>query len=587
MKVFGAEHKSIAFILRHQMSTKENRSRTRSLVKVEPMTKDSIDIDSYITKTFDYIIGADLYNADGQNKPDNQNNMDEQTDYPDQTGIYNMVRQIYADPESKMVRPIITLSPDIAISSATISGTAERHLVRAGVTHNLNGTKVEGVDFTSDLCVLFVGSKLYLQTGYVQSSSISACQRSTMSNAMGLCGSFDDDSHDNHNDDNHMGSESFTKHRISITPSNVIYIVTEQIDDAEQAVLDMMRAKPMVFSLTDVRSKGISRIMKYVSQRFADKKIHTVLDLSAMSVFLAPATNRYFKHTDDKHTDPETDRSGLNRSEVLEIMKYVALLNAESRLEAFDLTNYNFATTQYKDIAHPANLITSKIMLDVLKCIADFTERSINIFDESSRFLIWKKIPTVFDLFGESDENNDNAETFDPIGWYILRQIDIGTRNELIERFEQIKKENDDTTADETDETDETDIGRMLKQYEYPIERFEIPDGDTMLDVLISVTCPAEQNLKSYMTAESYVDRCLVPGEKVNMAFELLATPEAIQILNREAAAIGEIDDVSDFADLDNTHNTQDTHNAQGIQETSDDEEYNSMLKLYESVKSG
>ena len=577
------------------MSTKENRSRTRSLVKVEPMIKDGIDIDSYITNTFDYVIKADLYNADSQNKPDDKDERDgqnEQTDHdhpdhpdhdhpdhPDQNGIYNIVRQIYADPESKMVRPIITLSPDIAISSATISGTAERHLVRSGVTHDLNGTKVEGVDFTSDLCVLFVGSKLYLQTGCVQ--SISDCQRSTMSNAMGLCGSFDN----NHDDDNRndhdyrTGSESFTQHRISITPSNVIYIVTDQIDDAEQAVLDMMHSKPMVFSLTDVRSKGIIRIMKYVGQKFYDKKIHAVLDLSALSVFLAPAANRSVR-PDAEHTDPDTDPSGLNRSEVLEIMKYVALLNAESRLEAFDLTNYNFATAQYKDIAHPANLITTKIMLDVLKCIADFTERSINIFDESSKFLIWKKIPTVFDLFGEPDENKP-AESFDPIGWYILRNIDIGTRSELIEWFEQLKKEDATEAADEADTANTSDIGHMLKQFEYPIQRFEIPDDHTMLDILISVTCPAEQNLKSYMTTGSYLDRCLVPGEKINMAFELLATPQAIQILNKEAAAIGEIDN---FDDLDDLNKTQDTRT--GVDENEDDAEYNSMLKTYNSLKS-
>lgn len=541
------------------MSSKENRSKSRSLMKIEPLNKNEIDVDSYITKEFDYVVKSDLYRAktgtEGETK----------------CFTYDLVRNISLDEKNKMVRPIITLSSDIAISSATLSGSAERHLIRSGVTQIVNGEKMDGIDFSTELCVLFISSGLHMYTNTYE--TFSDYRASTMSNAMGLCD---------------MTNGSFTNHRVNLDPKNVIYlgIKKDHIDTSEQNILEAMNIKPTLFTLEDIDTKGLDRIMKYVSKKFNDKKIHVVFDLASLKLDLAPATNRF-----------DSENKGLCREDVSTIMKYVVSFNENSQLEAFDLVNYNFSTTDkisdnnYKDLIHSANNITSKIMLDILKCICDFKERSVNIFNDESKFLIWRKIPNVSDLFNNNENSNNDTdndmdndtdnltgseEQIDPVGWYILRGMDIEMRNAVIEHFEKLKKDNEDKGKDNEDKeknkSDKDDISKRLEELEYPIERFEIKDGDEIIDTMISVTSPAEQNLKSYLTAQSFLERCLVPGEKVNMTFELLATPAAINSLNKEAIKSGEYDNIIMDDDLHENHNENNND---------EDKEYYEMLQEY------
>lgn len=508
------------------MTDLESRSKTRSLIKVESLFPNSIDVSEFITKEFDYIVKTDLYNHDGK------------------CLTYDFMRTIAQDERTQIQRPLIVLSPDTAVSSATISGNAERHMHRTGVKDNLNGKTVDGIDFQSDLCVLYISSKLGLCTESYD--GISSYQRSVMSNAIGLT------------------SQSFTKHNLNIDPGNVIYlgIRSDLIEDDEQNALDSMSRRPLIFDLERIRSKGINRIMNFVRNRFKNKKVQIVFDMSAIDISLAPSVFRYRAvsiedeetGTNRVETPEEISHNfrGLNKDEVLEIMRYATMVKEDSNLEEFDLTGYNFSVEEYRDQAQPANLLTSKVMIDILKCVSDFTDHSINIFDESSRFLIWKKIPPVFD-------DNDDVGDLDRVGWYILRGVDLETRNSLISHFHQAKLETSSTTPSADQNADSSmsaeagvdfdkEIDRSLAELEYPIERFEFPDGDEVLDVLISVTSPMEQNLKSYYTATSYLDRCLLPGEKVNMTFELLATPSAIRTLNEQA----------DNADEDNGNNGDD-----------------------------
>jgi Arginase family len=496
------------------MTEPENRSQTRSLIKVESLLEEAIDVGDYITKKFDYEVKSDLYNHD------------------DKCVIYDLMREIALDKRNQIKRPMIIMSPDIAISSATLSGTAERHMTRTGISHDLNGAKVDGVEFNTELRVLYISSKFGLCNAAYE--GIQDYQRSVISNALGIT------------------LESFTNHNINLDPSNVIYlgIRKDLVEDSEQDALDNMEKKPMVFYLEDIRVKGMDRIMKFIKNRFKNHKVHVVFDLSVTSIELVPSAFRFSVDTSDPEgvdtieTEEEIRHKyrGLTREHVMSIMKVVSTFKLNKNLEAFDLVGYNFSVNEYRAQAHAGNTISSKLMIDVLKCVSDFTEHSINIFNESSKFLIWKKVPSVF-------ADDEVAETPDDlIGWYILRNIDLNTRNELISHFDQIKIQNDNAPTSEDNSEDKSEgestekpIDSQMKSMQYPVERFEFPDDDgSVLDVLVSVTSPAEQNLKSYYTARSYLDRCLMPGEKVNMTFELLATPSAIQTLNKDAERLND-----------------------------------------------
>ena len=581
------------------MTEVENRSKTRSLIKVEPIVKNAIDVSEFITKKFDYVIKSDLYNHNGM------------------CLMYDMMREIALDKKNKMIRPIIMLSPDRSIVSATISGNGERHMTRTGVKHDIRGELVEGIDFESELRVLVISPYLSMLTD--EFDGLESYQRSIMSNAMGLT------------------AQSFTKHRVNINPANVIYlgIRSDLIDGTEQGMLETMKVKPMIFDLDRIRERSIDRIMSFVANRFRDQKVHVVFDMSAIDISLAPSVFRYTTTQNSKaesNADPDTDLDtakiknmyrGLNRDEILRIMQYVALLKENSKLESFDLVGYNFALEENREMVHPNNVYTSKIMLDILKTVADFKDHSINIFDESSRFLIWKKIPKVF-----TDDNAQETDIEqDTIGWLILRGVDLLTRNSLISHFEQLKAElnNNENNNENNDDIDvETDpesmLEKQLQSLEYPIQKFDFPanidvndnpddnvendnvnnnvengaDIDETLEVLISVTSPMEQNLKSYHACTSYLDRCLMPGEKVSMTFELLATPSMIQTLNDQASITSpdtdqEFTDVSDSDLIEETQNSPDTENNDEIDEginvnPVDLDEFRKLQAVYQEV---
>jgi hypothetical protein len=478
------------------------------------MLKDSIDVGDYITKKFDYVIKSDLYKSDGK------------------CLIYDFIRKITLDETNKIQRPLITLSPDISISSATLSGNAERHLNKNGVTHQIKENRVDGMEFGTDLKVLYISSKLSLNTDIYE--GLHSYQKSIMSNALGLT------------------KESFTGHNITLNSKNIIYLGIKEdlIEESEQSVLDSFEDKPLVFTLQDVQKKGITRIMKFIFNKFKSHKIHVVMDLSATSYKIAPSVFRFRFEEDGSKNENENENEnnnnnnnnnknkesalkGFEYSDVMEIMKTVVLFKEAGNLEGFDLTGYSFSTEEFRAKLHSSNMITSKLMIDILKCISDFTEYTINIFDEDSKFLIWKKVPLVSPI-PETMDNVENNLADDPIGWCILRNINMQSRNDFISHFEKEKlKQN---TDHKSDKSSIDKIKLQLEQLEYPIEMFEFEDdnGDP-LNVFISVTSCTEQNLKSYYTAVSYVDRCLMPNEKVSMTFELLATPEAIKALNIES----------------------------------------------------
>ena len=112
---------------------------------------------------------------------------------------------------------------------------------------------------------------------------------------------------------------------------------------------------------------------------------------------------------------------------------------------------------------------------EILMHAFDIKEKTINIFNEDSEFLIYRPIA------------QENPET--DIGWYILRGLNLDQKKDIISKLDSER-----TTA--------IDI-----------------DGE---DYLITTTSMNEQNGKSYFTAQSIQDFTLLPNEKLLMCFELV-----------------------------------------------------------------
>ena len=114
--------------------------------------------------------------------------------------------------------------------------------------------------------------------------------------------------------------------------------------------------------------------------------------------------------------------------------------------------------------------------------ILNLKQYSINIFNEHTRFLIYKPID---ELCIETDDNiGDNY------GWYILRNVPLDMKNDILGKIE------DDSII--------------------------ILDIEDNVQIMVSSTTIYEQNEKCYYTATSCKDCTLYPDEKMAMMFELV-----------------------------------------------------------------
>ncbi len=112
-------------------------------------------------------------------------------------------------------------------------------------------------------------------------------------------------------------------------------------------------------------------------------------------------------------------------------------------------------------------------------------EYSINIYNENTRFLIFKPVDELC--------NPNEIDIGDDYGWYILRNIPKELKEELFKEIE------DDS-----------------------IKIITINENNTDIDIMVSSSTINEQNNKCYYTSSSYKDCTLYPDEKISMMFELI-----------------------------------------------------------------
>ncbi|ARF09683.1 arginase family protein [Indivirus ILV1] len=245
--------------------------------------------------------------------------------------------------------------------------------------------------------------------------------------------------------------DKFIKSKMNILPCQLIYYGLN--DDNDQMELVRNYEIPF-FTSNKISNVGCDKIINVIKEIIGDRPVHVSLD---MKVF-----------TDDiiKTVIPK-NKNGLKIEDVEKL-----LVMLKNNIVSMDVTEFNPMIGTKNDVK-----VTRELIRYLLIKTFNVKEKSINIFTEDSYFLVYRPLE-------QDDLDND-------IGWYILRGLDIETKNSILDRIEHDK-----------------------------IITFDVDDES----YLITKTNMNEQNENSYYTAQNINDVALFPQEKALMMFELVNT---------------------------------------------------------------
>jgi len=224
-----------------------------------------------------------------------------------------------------------------------------------------------------------------------------------------------------------------------------------------------------------------------IIENIGDKPLAVICDLSSLDANIAPLSIR------------ESFKTGINIDQLDIILKKLAEMNKKfNNVKMIDITGHYLSLAD----TNPAFRVTIETITKIYAKILNMKEYAINIYNENTRFLIFKPVDEIC-IERDSIENIENLENIEKIidineigdnyGWYILRNIPKEYKEDLL-------KEIDDDT----------------------IKIINIGEDDTITEIMVSCTSVNEQNEKCYYTSTSYKDCTLYPDEKMAMVFELV-----------------------------------------------------------------
>ncbi len=401
---------------------KEKRSNIHSVINVESSELNALDISELLSCKFDYVVKRDMY------KP-----------HKNTLAIYDFLRQVMMNKEISVKTPIITLSPDTAISGATIAGVTEKFMYIAGNAKE-NGTEIP--IYKSHLKVIYIDSSPDLSTKTY--TTYGDFVNSINSDVIGLT------------------DTTYTLRRVQLPPEN-LYLVginQELLNDDQEGMITKENIN--MFSLQLMRKKGIQYIMDHICEQCRYDDVHIVIDLACVNKNYAPSVYR------------ECDKNASDGFDLDQIQQIVTSLKKIKSINSIDITGYHFGNANDRKIHHVSNMLTIKTIDTIINSFIDLKQKTINIFDEDSKFLIFKLL---------TDD--------DPIGWVMIRNMTIQEKEKYMKQ-----------------------IG------DGEIKIIQIDDNGSM--AYITVTSMRKQQEKSYYTSKSVYDCCLFPEEKKNMMFELI-----------------------------------------------------------------
>ena len=363
--------------------------------------------------------------------------------------IYENIVKFIKKSEKKCV---VTMCANPSISSATIAGFGEKNVV---LTSTIDGKP----KYYSNLKIIYIDSfpDLRKQIGY----TVSDYSNSVVSNLM-------------------YSKKTFTKHKIDFTPDQFIFL---GLDDKKLTYFDknMLTEKEFEYYTIDtIRKKNLDDILDRVIDTCDNIPVHIVFDLSVCDLLAAPCISRH------NYPDMKKIKNGLNSHEISKITTKLSSLN----IIGIDITGY--------DLRIPTTELAFKITCDTVRTITknllNLTEKKINIYNEHSRFLIYRPL---------------NDPDF---GWKIFRFVPKEIKEMLLEQLK-----------------DDTIIQINTGSFEKPILVSDEENDDTnidMDDILLTSTTMEYQEKMVYLPGllkEEDIYKCILyPDEKTAAPFQML-----------------------------------------------------------------
>jgi len=397
---------------------------------------DPINNVGIIRNEFDNIINKDIYQSDNIYQE-----------------MYNKFSKIFNKYDT-----YINISTDRAISSSTLSALNEKYMYQVGKT------------FKSDLKVLYIDSLMDMElNNYDEKLTNHRYRNSVITNLLAL--STDEDI-----------SRTYTKHKLPFNWNQFIFLAQQEINPSEENIL--INSNVIYYPFMNFK-KNPSYIMDKIIKEIDSNPVAIVFDMSVFNVNIAPCVIR------------EDFKSGLDLDQLKIILEKLKEMNKKNNnIKMIDITGHYLSLED----TNPAFRVTIETITKIYSKIFDMKEYAINIYNEHTRFLIFKP---VAELCIENENENENItndsdiielnKTGDNYGWYILRNIPKQEKEEIFKEIE------DDS-----------------------IKIITINENDIDIDIMISSTTINEQNEKCYYTANSYKDCTLYPDEKISMMFELI-----------------------------------------------------------------
>lgn len=328
--------------------------------------------------------------------------------------LYKYILKYRADfPNDK----IVTIGGDSSIIASTIPAINESYM------------KVQGQEAVSDLKILIIDAEPNLHN---QATFNNAClNRMSMGSVMGIM------------------ETPIANFKLLMDTNQIIYLGLRNLDDTEEEILNDMGI--IYFSMDKINVLGIDNVINTIKNYIGSDPLHLSVSMKGFDPKIAPSVTT-------KH------EGGIVYEDMIKITKGISQSIVSLDIVEFDA---NVGSEREKRL-------TGELCRQIIVSSLNLKEKSLNIFNENSEFLIYRPL---------------SQEAFTDVGWYILKGIDINTAHELLNNIQ-------------SEQIISLDI-----------------DG---IDYLVTKTTVCEQQEKSCFMAECIKDITLYPNEKQLMIFELI-----------------------------------------------------------------
>ena len=280
---------------------------------------------------------------------------------------------------------------------------------------------------------------------------------------------------------------NFKEHKLNIKPEQIIFFGLNDEDyDIDTDELDNLGLE--FYTLSLIKKKGVENIINRILDS-TNCKILTYFNLEVFNQKICPSVNRRNLSIEE---DINLINTNIQTAKHYNGLEYLELETLSNLLR--DKVDYLIISGFDSTIDNETNFssrLSSEVVQILYRNIMNLKEKKINVFNENSRFLIFREVKQ------KSEED---------IGWYILRMLSMEDRQHILKHIEDDKIYTinlDDFGIDEFDSSEDSD---------------EILEND----ILITATTIEDQNLKSYYLCKSIMDCALFPQEKSLMGFELV-----------------------------------------------------------------